>query len=224
LLTGAAPNLPDAFNRAIHGAVIGPNAGSCGTSAYRGELVIVEDIQKDPLWADYRDLATFHGLRACWSSPIFSKDLKVLGTFAMYFHEVRRPRATDIQLVIDAAGAAALAIQHVRARESLARAVEVRDEFLSVASHELRTPLTPLKMQAQVLARLVADSDPQGFVKFDDLRILVEGVSRQVSQLLKMSEDLLNVTRIGAGDITLNRQHCDLAAIVREVSLRYRED
>ena len=224
LLTCAAPSLPDAFNRAIHGAAIGPNAGSCGTAAYRGELVIAEDIQQDPLWTDYRDLAKSHGLRACWSSPIFSKDLRVLGTFAMYFHDVRRPRATDIQLVIDAAGAAALAIQHVRARESLARAVEVRDEFLSAASHELRTPLTPLKMQAQVLARLVADRDPQGLVKIDDIKMLVEGVSRQVSQLLKMSEELLNVARIGAGELTLKREPCDLAAIVRAVSARYRED
>lgn len=224
LLTGAAPSVPEAFNRAIHGAAIGPNAGSCGTAAYRGELVIVEDIQTDPLWADYRDLAKSHGLRACWSSPIFSRDLRVLGTFAMYFREVRRPRASDIQLVVDAAGAAALAIQHVRARESLAKAVEVRDDFLSAASHELRTPLTPLKMQAQVLARLVADGDPQGLVKSDDLRMLVEGVCTQVSQLLKLSEDLLNVARIGAGELTLNRQTCDLAAIVREVSARYRED
>ena len=188
LLTGAAPNLPDAFSRAIHGAPIGPNAGSCGTAAYRGELVIVEDIQNDPLWAEYRDLATSHGLRACWSSPIFSKDFKVLGTFAMYFREVRRPSASDVQLVTDAAGAAALAIQHVRVRESLAKAVHVREEFLSAASHELRTPLTPLKMQAQVLARMVAGGDPRGLVRSDELSTLVEGVCKQVSKLLKVSE------------------------------------
>jgi PAS domain S-box-containing protein len=245
LLPAAAPNLPDAFSRAIHGARIGPHAGSCGTAAYRGELVIVEDIQNDPLWAEYRDLAKSHGLRACWSSPIFSVDFKVLGTFAMYFREVRRPTASDIQLVIDAAGAAALVIQHVQTRESLAmalrtrevlieqerkarseaeQAVQVRDEFLSAASHELRTPLTPLKMQAQVLARIVADDDPRGSVSSEQLRTLVEGVGKQVSKLLKVSEDLLNVARIGAGELRLKRQTCDLAGIVREVSRRYRED
>ena len=222
LLTGAAPNLPEAFSRAIHGASIGPSAGSCGTAAYRGELVVAEDIQTDPLWSEYRDLATSHGLRACWSSPIFSKDFKVLGTFAMYCRDVRRPNASDVQLLIDAAGAAALAIQHVRVRESLAKAVEVRDAFLSAASHELRTPLTPLKMQAQLLTRMVAEGGPQ--VKSYELEALVQGVSRQVSKLLKVSEDLLTVARIGGGELTLKRRTCDLAAIVREVSTRHCED
>ena len=224
LLAGAAPNLPDTFTCAIHGAPIGPSAGSCGTAAYRGELVIVEDIQNNPLWAEYRDLATAHGLRACWSSPIFSKDFKVLGTFAMYFREVRRPSTSDVRLVTEAAGAAALAVQHVRVRESLAKAVQVREEFLSAASHELRTPLTPLKMQAQVLARMVAAGRGGGEAKSDELVWLVDGVCRQVSKLLKVSEDQLNVARIGAGELTLKRRRCDLAAIVRETSARYREE
>ena len=49
---GAAPSLPKAYTDAINGAAIGPSAGSCGTAAYRGEPVIVEDIATDPLWAD----------------------------------------------------------------------------------------------------------------------------------------------------------------------------
>ena len=53
---GCAPSLPKAYTDAINGTVIGPSAGSCGTAAYRGEPVIVEDIATDPLSADYRDL------------------------------------------------------------------------------------------------------------------------------------------------------------------------
>jgi len=70
---GGAPSLPKAYTDAINGAVIGPSAGSCGTAAYRGEPVIVEDIATDPLWADYRDLALPHSLCACWSTPVFSR-------------------------------------------------------------------------------------------------------------------------------------------------------
>jgi PAS domain S-box-containing protein len=66
---GGAPSLPKAYTGAINGIVIGPAAGSCGTAAYRGEPVVVEDIATDPLWADYRDLALPHSLRACWSTP-----------------------------------------------------------------------------------------------------------------------------------------------------------
>src|SRR5229473_7923916 len=86
---GAAPSLPITYTEAIDGLVIGPCVGSCGTAAYRAEQMIVSDIATDPLWADYRDLALGHGLRACWSTPILSSTGKVLGTFAIYYREPR---------------------------------------------------------------------------------------------------------------------------------------
>jgi c-di-GMP-related signal transduction protein len=46
--------------------------------------VVVEDIETDPPWEHCRHLALPHGLRACWSQPIFSSDHRVLGPFAMY--------------------------------------------------------------------------------------------------------------------------------------------
>jgi PAS domain S-box-containing protein len=55
---GAAPSLPGSYTKAIDGAIIGPCCGSCGTAAYRREVVIVSDIARDPLWQDYRDLAS----------------------------------------------------------------------------------------------------------------------------------------------------------------------
>jgi len=45
---GAAPHLPDAYNRAIDGTVFGKGVGSCGTAAHRRSLVVVSDIQKSP--------------------------------------------------------------------------------------------------------------------------------------------------------------------------------
>jgi PAS domain S-box-containing protein len=125
LWTGAAPNLPEAYNQAIHGAPIGPDAGSCGTSAYQKKLIIVTDTYSDFLWKKYKSLAKEHGLRACWSSPIFSRAGKVLGTFAMYFRSVRSPNEFELQLVKDATAAAALSIEHVKMRESLAKTVSL---------------------------------------------------------------------------------------------------
>lgn len=95
LQKGATPNLPDAYNQAIEGARIGPQAGSCGTAAYRGEAVIVEDIATDPLWGDYRHLALPYGLRACWSQPIFDDSGRVLATFAIYHDIPQRPSDAD---------------------------------------------------------------------------------------------------------------------------------
>jgi hypothetical protein len=56
----------------------------------------VTDIATDPLWADYRDIALPHGLRACWSTPIFDEGHEVLGTFAIYHLATGAPTAEEI--------------------------------------------------------------------------------------------------------------------------------
>jgi GAF domain-containing protein len=116
---GAAPSLPPAYMAAIDGAEIGACAGSCGTAAYMGAAVFVSDIASDPLWADYKDLALSHGLRACWSIPILTRGRKVLGTFAMYHREPREPTIRDLMLVDLVTQTAALVIDRERAHEAL---------------------------------------------------------------------------------------------------------
>jgi GAF domain-containing protein len=118
---GAAPSLPQAYVQAIDGAQIGPKNGSCGTAMYRGEPVVVTDIASDPLWEDYRELAMANGLRACWSTPILSGRGKVLGSFAMYYHEPRTPTGEEAGLTEVATRIAGLAIEHHAAKEILAR-------------------------------------------------------------------------------------------------------
>lgn len=118
---GAAPSLPDEYVKAIDGAPIGPRNGSCGTAMYRGKSVIVSDVLEDPLWEDYRDLATASGLRACWSTPIMSGRGKVLGSFAMYYRQPQMPTGAEARLTDVATHIAGLAIEHQRTREALAR-------------------------------------------------------------------------------------------------------
>jgi len=112
---GVAPNLPLAYWRAIDGARIGPRAGSCGTAMYRGKPVFVDDIEHDPFWRPYRKLALEHGLRACWSMPILSRHRRVLGSFALYYKDVRKPLPRERHLVEVAADLAAIAIERERA-------------------------------------------------------------------------------------------------------------
>lgn len=95
----AAPRMPAFVSAAIDGLSIGPCSGSCGTAAWRGEPVLVTDIQSDPLWADYRALFAPTGLKTCWSSPIKTHQGKVIGTFAFYFHASRIPDAFHQRLV-----------------------------------------------------------------------------------------------------------------------------
>jgi two-component system, cell cycle sensor histidine kinase and response regulator CckA len=121
LRLGAAPSLPAELNQAVDGAAIGPDVGSCGTAAHRGERVVVEDIASDPLWARYRQLALPFGLRACWSTPIFSPERALLGTFAMYYREARGPTDREMALVTTASHMAAVAIVRDQAEQSLRR-------------------------------------------------------------------------------------------------------
>ena len=114
LLHGAAPNLPAAYNEAIHGVEIGPGVGSCGTAAYLGHPVYVTDIASDPLWKDFRDLALSHGLRACWSTPIEGSERRVLGTFALYHRAPRSPTPDELDAINMIMRAAAAAIERHR--------------------------------------------------------------------------------------------------------------
>ncbi len=95
----AAPSLPPALGAAIEGLLIGPQAGSCGTSAFLGDPVTVTDIATDPLWQDYHALFIPAGIRACWSSPIKNLAGQVVGTFAFYFREARGPSNLHLRLV-----------------------------------------------------------------------------------------------------------------------------
>ena len=118
---GAAPDLPQEYVRAIDGLPIGPQEGSCGTAAFTRKPVIVGDIATDPLWSEYRATALKHDLRACWSTPIFDSDRRVLGTFAMYFRAPGLPTQRHQRLIDISTNIAAIAITKHRAEEEIRR-------------------------------------------------------------------------------------------------------
>lgn len=118
---GGAHRLPKAYKEAIDGIAIGPFVGSCGTAAFMGKQVIVSNIATDPLWIDFRDLALAYSLRACWSTPIFSSEGKVIGTFAMYCREPRSPGPRDQEIITQVTHLAGVAIQRKLAEDALHR-------------------------------------------------------------------------------------------------------
>jgi len=117
---GIGPSLPETYTEAIDGEPIGPSAGSCGVAAFTGEQVIVDDIAADPRWADYRELALSHGLRACWSTPIRSGTGQVRGTFALYYREPRAPQARELTAIASSARLASIAIERTLAKTAQA--------------------------------------------------------------------------------------------------------
>jgi len=171
LRPAAGPRFPKEFLEAITPVKIGPCVGSCGTAAFLKQRVIVSDIATDPLWADYREFALSYGFRAAWSQPLFSKNQHVLGTFGMYYPEVRTPSETDLRLIEGAGHIAVIAIEGERSQEALRSAFE-----------EIRKSEAKLQQDEREL-RQVMDFLPQHVVVMDKDGTLLQANERLLDYL-----------------------------------------
>jgi PAS domain S-box-containing protein len=122
---GAAPSLPAAYSARIDGLAVGPEEGSCGAAAYLGTPVVAADIRIDARWQRFRDVATPHGMRSCWSSPIRGR-AGIVGTFAVYHDHPHCPPLRERRLVDRFTHLASVAIDHARLFGALA---ESEDRF-----------------------------------------------------------------------------------------------
>lgn len=137
LRIGASATLPREYVDSLDGLVIGPAVGSCGTAAFTGERVIVEDILTDRRWAGLRDLAAKYGLRACWSQPVVDDDGAVMGTFAMYYRTPRAPLAVELKAIETAARLVRVAIEQRHAREGVEAAYEQLERRIEERTREI---------------------------------------------------------------------------------------
>lgn len=113
-------------------------------------------------------------------------------------------------------------IQDEKARlyQEAREAVRARDEFLSVASHDLRSPLTSLGLQVQMILRRLRTS---GQLPTDWALPRLETMQRQIERISEMLSDLLDVSRIQAGRLTLRLEKVDLTEVALEVAGRFEE-
>src|SRR6185436_5700583 len=107
------------------------------------------------------------------------------------------------------------------AEAELRRAVQVRDQFLSVASHELRTPLTPLQLQIDRLDRLL-QRQPRQAVDLDEITDMALMVKSQVGRMTELVDVLLDVSRVAYGPLQLECAEIDAAELVRAAVDRWR--
>ncbi|MBD2740274.1 EAL domain-containing protein [Coleofasciculus sp. FACHB-1120] len=194
---GAAPSLPESYNRALDGIPIAPSVGSCGTAAYWKEPVIVSDIAIDPLWKDYRELALSNELRACWSTPILNSDGKVLGTFAMYDSQPCTPNSYDYQLVEIATNLAGIAIERLQTETALQKAHEElefrvweRTQELQKANQTLQAEIEE-RQQAEAARRISEERFFKAFRSSPDA-ITISTVAE--GRLVEVNDTLLYIT------------------------------
>lgn len=122
----------------------------------------------------------------------------------------------DLDLLETLASQTAIAVTNARLVEDLQEAIRVRDDFVSVAGHELRTPLTALHLNLHAMTRMVAEDSPA--------RERLRRADRQALRLTRLTNELLDVSRITAGRMTLEREPIDLGAVAHEVAARLADE
>lgn len=121
----AGASIPPDLRMCLASIPVGEGIGSCGTAAFRRDVVIVPDITTHAFWRDRQEPVAAHGLRACYASPVLSLDGSVLGTVALYMKSPGLPSAEQQQLLESTAQLAAVAMERARARAQI-RASEQR--------------------------------------------------------------------------------------------------
>ncbi|UDF30416.1 UNVERIFIED_ORG: EAL domain-containing protein [Roseateles sp. XES5] len=183
IVHGAAPNLDPAYCQLVDGLEIGPSLGSCGTAMWRGEPVIVTDIETDPLWENFKALILPYGFRACWSSPIRSYQGKVMGSFALYSRRGGEPSAECMKLVGMAIHIAGIAIERKEAEDSI--------QFM--AHHDTLTGLPNRSMLDERVASAIEAADDAGgsmtlaFIDLDNFKLVNDSLGHHAGdELLKI--------------------------------------
>lgn len=141
-------------------------------------------------------------------------DGKAIGGLSFTFLRAR-PFEPDERTFIGLLGQqCARGIERADLYDRALNAVRVRDDFLSVAGHELRTPLSALLLQAEVLLRM-SDDTPKAAIRERGALVL-----RGVTRLIKLTDELLDTSRITTGRLSLRREPVELGALVEEVVAR----
>ncbi|MEM6251379.1 MAG: EAL domain-containing protein [Cyanobacteria bacterium P01_D01_bin.156] len=119
LYPGAAPSLPNSYHQANHGVLCKDDMRPCAKAVLRHETVIVPNIKKASFTPEYKELLLGHGLRACWSIPIYGGDSRVLGVFSTYYQAARSPQKYELATTAQMAYLAGIAIERQQAEEQL---------------------------------------------------------------------------------------------------------
>ncbi|MEW8541395.1 MAG: EAL domain-containing protein [Candidatus Thiodiazotropha endolucinida] len=204
LLHGGAPSLPKAYCDAVHGLKYGPNVGSCGTSTYTGQRVLVENIETDPKWAKIKHAALPHGMRCCWSEPIKNSSGKVLGAFGMYYNHPALPNDEESEDLKSAARLAGIVMERDQAQKRI-RELAYKDELTGLASRarfyqQLEESIKTSNRSGRRFALLYVDLDDfkgvndslghdAGDLLLKDIAKCLKSISREIDFVARLSGD-----------------------------------
>jgi len=185
-----------------------PIAGTArGICFQERRRVVVEDVETDPAFARFWQVARRAGIRAAHCTPLITRVGKLVGVLSTYFREPHRPSDREIQFIDLCARQAANFIENARLYAQLREADRRKDEFLATLAHELRNPLAPVRNAVHLLH---LQAPPGGEGKWP-----LQVIDRQMVQMTRLIDDLMDVSRITRGKLQLQTQRIELGEVIR---------
>jgi signal transduction histidine kinase len=214
----ARADLAAALNRHRPGPV--SSRGNVAAAMRTGQPVLTATVPDDYFEAvaqdaEHLDILKALGLHSSIVVPLRARG-ETPGALALFRSRTkRRYGPADLSVAEEFAGRAALAIDNARLYREARQAVQVRDEFLSVAAHELKTPVTTLLGFSQLLLSQLKQE--RGLDDRVVGRALL-AVERGANRMSRLVSQILDVSRLDSGRLVLDRQLTDLAALVQEIT------
>jgi signal transduction histidine kinase/ActR/RegA family two-component response regulator len=177
---------------------------ACAKAMQSGRRIIIEDVNLDPDYERHRPVAAAAGYRGVQSTPLKRGDGSVVGMLSTHFRLPHRPSDRDERLLDLYAGHAADLVERFRYEQALEDADRRKDEFLATLAHELRNPLAPMRSAVELLQH-------EDSTVIDQVRDILR---RQLDQMVRLIDDLLDVSRISQGKVQVRKEQVELADVV----------
>jgi PAS domain S-box-containing protein len=185
--------------------------GACSRALRYRERIIIEDVELDEAYAPMQAIARGAGYRAVTSTPLIGAGGGVLGAVSTHFRAAHRPSEQELKRLdlylrqaCDFITRCKLDQMLQQREEALREADRRKDEFLATLAHELRNPLAPIRNAAKMLQ---ADRGQK-------LGWAANIIDRQTGTMARLLDDLLDVSRITRGTLTVRRERVRLRELV----------
>jgi signal transduction histidine kinase len=185
------------------------DASACGRASRANQRVVIEDIEADALYEPIRAVARAAGYRAVVSTPLIAGEGTLLGVVSIHFRSVHRPSEAELRRLDLFTRQASDFIQRSKIEQALKKSEEAlreadcrKDEFLALIAHELRNPLAPVRYALATMKNAQRTLDQQKRAE--------EVIERQVAQMSRLLDDLLDVSRITRGAVELKKSRTEL--------------
>ena len=170
-----------------------------------GQAVAVGDVTSDPLTRPFAAAYDAIGVKAMVSVPLV-KNGALYAILSMHGERARQWRESDVRMAQEMAERTWSAVESAQAQGDLREANQRKDEFLAMLAHELRNPLAPIAAAAQLMELAPLDAER--------IRRTSTVISRQVRHMTGLVDDLLDVSRVTRGQVTINQAPQDMKNVV----------